>query len=304
MPTVTVNNHEIYYADSHPDGAPANGSTFIFIHGLGSSQNYYFPILPYLETQHRCIALDTYGSARSTYTGQPVSIESIAADVVGVLDALKVAQAVVVGHSMGGLVVTLLGAQYADRVKAVVAIGPTHPSDKLASVMTQRSETVSNCKPLLGFSTKMWKWADCQLSGHGAHGQHHPQRRHRHPLLAARQSPYPRVDPGTEPQGLRGALPGDRQSARHRLRGHLGPVPADRGRGGQVSLAGGVSAYFRSGVEREQEDGGSGADRTLALRRGAGGGGRADSGVCCCFVVLVGRVVSYNGWRLSYNEST
>ncbi|RAH75245.1 alpha/beta fold hydrolase [Aspergillus aculeatinus CBS 121060] len=144
MPTVTVNNHEIYYADSHPDGAPANGSTFIFIHGLGSSQNYYFPILPYLETQHRCITLDTYGSARSTYTGQPVSIESIAADVVGVLDALKVAQAVVVGHSMGGLVVTLLGAQYADRVKAVVAIGPTHPSDKLASVMTQRSETVSN----------------------------------------------------------------------------------------------------------------------------------------------------------------
>ncbi|RAL07503.1 alpha/beta fold hydrolase [Aspergillus homomorphus CBS 101889] len=141
MPTVTVHNHEIHYADSHPDGAPTNGLTFIFIHGLGSSQNYYFPILPFLSN-HRCITLDTYGSARSTYTGQSVSIESIAADVVGVLDALHVPQAVVVGHSMGGLVVTLLGAQYADRVKAIVAIGPTHPSEKLASVMTQRSETV------------------------------------------------------------------------------------------------------------------------------------------------------------------
>ncbi|PYI24937.1 alpha/beta hydrolase [Aspergillus indologenus CBS 114.80] len=143
MPTVTVNNHEIYYADTHPAGAPAPGSTLVFIHGLGSSQNYYFPILPHLE-QHRCITLDTYGAARSPYTGQPVSIASIAADVVGVLDALHVAQAVVVGHSMGGLVVTLLGAQYAHRVTAVVAIGPTHPSDQLASVMTQRSATVAN----------------------------------------------------------------------------------------------------------------------------------------------------------------
>ncbi|PYH87774.1 alpha/beta-hydrolase [Aspergillus ellipticus CBS 707.79] len=144
MPTVTVNNHQIYYADSHPDGAPADGlTTFIFIHGLGSSQNYYFPILPYLAS-HRCITLDTYGAARSTYTGDAISIGSIAADVVGVLDALHVAQAVVVGHSMGGLVVTLLGAEYADRVKAVVAIGPTHPSEKLATVMTQRSDIVSD----------------------------------------------------------------------------------------------------------------------------------------------------------------
>ncbi|PWY91083.1 alpha/beta-hydrolase [Aspergillus heteromorphus CBS 117.55] len=148
MPTVTVNNHQIHYADSHPDGAPADSDshahTFIFIHGLGSSQNYYFPILPYLTSQsHRCITLDTYGAARSTYTGDPISIGSIAADVVGVLDALHIANAVVVGHSMGGLVVTLLGAEYPDRVKAVVAIGPTHPSEQLATVMTQRSDIVS-----------------------------------------------------------------------------------------------------------------------------------------------------------------
>ena len=142
MPTVTVNNHQIYYADTHPDGAPATGQTIIFIHGLGSSQNYYFPVLPYLSN-HRCITLDTYGSARSTYTGDAISIASIASDVIGVLDALQVPKAVAVGHSMGGLVVTLLGAQYSDRISGVVAIGPTHPSEKLAEVMTQRSETVS-----------------------------------------------------------------------------------------------------------------------------------------------------------------
>ncbi|KAL5003804.1 Alpha/Beta hydrolase protein [Aspergillus recurvatus] len=143
MPFISVNNHQLHYADSHPDGAPANGLTFFFIHGLGSSQNYYFPLLPHLTPQHRCITADTYGSGRSIYTDQSVSIASIAADVIGVLDALNIPQAVVVGHSMGGLVVTLLGSEHADRVKGIVAIGPTHPSETLTSVMQKRSETAA-----------------------------------------------------------------------------------------------------------------------------------------------------------------
>ncbi|KAI9371658.1 Alpha/Beta hydrolase protein [Aspergillus egyptiacus] len=143
MPFISLNNHQLHYTDSHPGGAPANGLTFIFTHGLGSSQNYYFPLLPHLTQKHRCITPDTYGSGRSTYTDQSVSIASIAADVVGILDALNIPQAVVVGHSMGGLVVTLLGAQYADRVKGIVAIGPTHPSETLTTVMQKRSQTAA-----------------------------------------------------------------------------------------------------------------------------------------------------------------
>lgn len=61
------------------------------------------------------------------------------------LDALKVDQAVVVGHSMGGLVVIELAARYPDRVLGVVPIGPTHPSEMLSSAMENRVETVRNC---------------------------------------------------------------------------------------------------------------------------------------------------------------
>ncbi|EAW11493.1 alpha/beta fold hydrolase [Aspergillus clavatus NRRL 1] len=142
MPYLEVHDRHICYADSHPQGAPKDGETFVFIHGLGSSQNYYFPILDHLTPSHRCITLDTYGSARSTYTGLPISIASIAADVVGVLDSLNIPKAVVVGHSMGGLTVNLLGAQYSDRIRGVVAIGPTHPSEAIATTMSKRSETV------------------------------------------------------------------------------------------------------------------------------------------------------------------
>lgn len=147
MPFVQANDHRLYYADSHPAGPPTpTGLTFIFIHGLGSSQNYYYPVIPHLTKLHRCITIDTYGAARSPYTNDTVTIPGIAEDVIGVLDSLHVPRAVVVGHSMGGLVVTELGARYPDRVQGVVAIGPTHPSDTLVTVMNKRSETVLECK--------------------------------------------------------------------------------------------------------------------------------------------------------------
>ncbi|KAJ5212305.1 uncharacterized protein N7498_003951 [Penicillium cinerascens] len=141
MPFLQAKNHRLYYADSHPDGPP-RGLTFIFIHGLGSSQNYYFPVIPHLTKEHRCITIDTYGAARSPYTNDSISIPSIAEDVIGALDALNIPKAVVVGHSMGGLVVTELGARYPDRMAGVVAIGPTHPSEMLVSVMNKRADTV------------------------------------------------------------------------------------------------------------------------------------------------------------------
>ncbi|KAA8647290.1 hypothetical protein EYZ11_009436 [Aspergillus tanneri] len=142
MPFVAAKGHQLHYADSHPDGAPENGLTFVFIHGLGSSQNYYFPILPYLTPHHRCITFDTYGSARSAYMNEPVSIESIVEDVVNALVKLSVSSAVFVGHSMGGLAVTLLATMHPAIVRGVVAIGPTHPSDTLVGGMNKRREIV------------------------------------------------------------------------------------------------------------------------------------------------------------------
>jgi pimeloyl-ACP methyl ester carboxylesterase len=66
-----------------------------------------------------------------------------------VLDALRIPKAIVVGHSMGGLVVTELGSRHANRVQGVVAIGPTHPSELLVTVMNKRSETVLEGRPII-----------------------------------------------------------------------------------------------------------------------------------------------------------
>lgn len=77
--------------------------TFILMHGLGSSQNYYHDVAMGLRGHNfRCITFDTTGAGRSPYTQVEQSIQSLADDVVGILDALDVSKAIVVGHSMGG----------------------------------------------------------------------------------------------------------------------------------------------------------------------------------------------------------
>lgn len=108
MPFLTISGKKIHYTDLKPEGKDVL-ETFIFMHGLGSSQNYYHAVVQRLQANgFRCIIFDNTGAGRSPYSGGQPSIESLGDDVIGILDALEVSKAVVVGHSMGGYVKVIL----------------------------------------------------------------------------------------------------------------------------------------------------------------------------------------------------
>lgn len=149
MPFLTVHGKKLHYTDTAPTTADAEPRTIVFVHGLGSTQNYFVPILPYLDA-YRCITFDNYGAGRSAFDGQhDHSVASIAADVLGLLDALHVGGAVVVGYSMGGMLPTYLASTHPDRVLAGVCIGPVHPSDAVAEVFKKRIPAVRDGKLFL-----------------------------------------------------------------------------------------------------------------------------------------------------------
>jgi pimeloyl-ACP methyl ester carboxylesterase len=103
MPFLQIGYKKIHYTDLKPEQDARE--TLIFMHGLGSSQNYYQAVALGLQAhKFRCITFDTTGAGRSPYTYIEQSIQSLADDVIGVLDALQVPKAIVVGHSMGGQV--------------------------------------------------------------------------------------------------------------------------------------------------------------------------------------------------------
>lgn len=103
MPFLHIGYKRIHYSDIKPSGDVRE--TFILMHGLGSSQDYYYAVAQGLASKgFRCIIFDNTGAGRSPYTFIEQSVQTLADDVISILDTLKVDKAVVVGHSMGGYV--------------------------------------------------------------------------------------------------------------------------------------------------------------------------------------------------------
>lgn len=145
MPFLKLDDKQIHYTD-YPARA-VERHTIICHHGLGSSQNFFTPIVPALTLAgFRVITFDASGAARSPYTQVEQSIASLASDVVGILDALSVPQAIIIGHSMGGIVAAHLARDSSsrDRVEALVLIGPVYPCAAVSQAFEKRIETVQN----------------------------------------------------------------------------------------------------------------------------------------------------------------
>ncbi|CZR66716.1 related to alpha/beta hydrolase [Phialocephala subalpina] len=144
MPFAQINNKKLFYTDSHPENADTSLPTALFLHGLGSSSCFYATIIPSLKDAVRCLALDYPGSGLSELGTEELSIESIARDALSLLASLGVKEAVVVGHSMGGILASYLASADYHRVKAVVLLGPVDPAPNLADVFEKRIETVKS----------------------------------------------------------------------------------------------------------------------------------------------------------------
>jgi pimeloyl-ACP methyl ester carboxylesterase len=118
---------------------------FSSMHGLGSSQNYYVSLVPdFLKQNFRCILFDNTGAGRSPYTHVEQSIDSLSNDIIGILDALEIEKAILVGHSMGGIVAGNLSATRSDRIVASVWIGPVYPGEHITAAFEKRIETVES----------------------------------------------------------------------------------------------------------------------------------------------------------------
>ncbi|KAF2760064.1 3-oxoadipate enol-lactone hydrolase [Pseudovirgaria hyperparasitica] len=143
MPFLLVNSTRVHYSDTAL--SESTRETLVLLHGLGSSQNYYHAIIPELaKNGYRCIAPDHTGAGRSSYTQVEQSRDSLSANVVGLMDALKIERAVVVGHSMSGFIAAHLAASHPTRFSSAVLIGSVYPSPDLAPIFEKRIATVQD----------------------------------------------------------------------------------------------------------------------------------------------------------------
>ena len=106
-----------------------SGPPLVLLHGVTLSAVAWHYQLVDLADRFRVIALDHRGHGRSEAGEGGYSPARLAADVVGALTALDLDDAVVVGHSMGGMVAMQLAVDHADvvaqRVRGLVLLSTT-----------------------------------------------------------------------------------------------------------------------------------------------------------------------------------
>lgn len=128
---VKVNGIRLHYLDHPGDGPP-----LILLPGLTANAHSFDGLIAAgLSPRLRVIALDLRGRGGSEAPEGPYDVATHVADILGVMDALGLEQAVVGGHSFGGLMTYYLAANHPERVSKCVVMDA--PAEVKIEIMDQ-----------------------------------------------------------------------------------------------------------------------------------------------------------------------
>jgi aminoacrylate hydrolase len=102
---------------------PEAREVLILSPGLGGSANYWKPNLVAFAERFRVLLYDHRGTGRSDRTlPEHVTVEAMARDVIGLMDALGIAKAHLVGHAAGGMIGLALALIAPERIGRLVVV--------------------------------------------------------------------------------------------------------------------------------------------------------------------------------------
>ena len=147
LPYATVEDIEIYYEVHGPPEAPP----LVLIGGWASYRWIWFRQIPTLKNKYRCVVFDNRGAGRSSKPDYRYTIEMFAKDTVGLMEALQIETAHILGISMGGLIAQQIAISYPERVRSLIIVsghfgGPNQiPMDDrtMALLVALPTETIS-----------------------------------------------------------------------------------------------------------------------------------------------------------------
>jgi len=114
MPIVPVADIDMHYETF------GNGPPLILVSGLGGNASYWQPNIAALSQNHTVIIYDHRGIGQSTRHEGAYSVELLASDLIGLMDALGIAKAAIIGHSTGGAIGQIIAAQTPGRVERLM----------------------------------------------------------------------------------------------------------------------------------------------------------------------------------------
>ncbi|HWD01057.1 MAG TPA: acetoin dehydrogenase dihydrolipoyllysine-residue acetyltransferase subunit [Amycolatopsis sp.] len=117
--TVEVDGRSLSYATLGD-----SGEGVVLVHGYGGDKNSWLFVQEPLADGRTVHALDLPGHGESTKDVGDGSLTTLANAVLGLLEALNVTKAHLVGHSLGGAVITAAAALQPDKVSSLTLVAP------------------------------------------------------------------------------------------------------------------------------------------------------------------------------------
>lgn len=134
---ITVNNHATY-CYTGGKAFDAAKPTILFIHGVVNDHSVWILQSRYLAHHgYNVLAVDLPGHCKSAGT-PPATVEDAADFVLALMDAMGLAQATLIGHSMGSLIALEAAGRAPQRVKQLVLVGTAFPM-KVAPALLESS---------------------------------------------------------------------------------------------------------------------------------------------------------------------
>jgi len=136
---------------AYRSGGPADGAAVILLHGMaGRSDSWDEVAGALISAGRRVIALDLRGHGRSE-RAPSYALGDFSADVIALLDQLKLSQVDLVGHSLGGFVALSVAIQQPQRIRRLLLEdAPIPPRDKLDAGTVQSVPSMRRLLAALG----------------------------------------------------------------------------------------------------------------------------------------------------------
>lgn len=163
-----TNGLRLHYLDNE-----APGPVLILTHGLTANAHAFDGLMNEgLGQTYRIISIDLRGRGQSDKPPQGYTMADHAADVLGLMDALHLPQAVVGGHSFGALLTFYMAYHHADRISKMLildAAARLHPQTKemLGPALSRIGQTFPSFEAYLQkvkSGAYMTYWDDAMLS--------------------------------------------------------------------------------------------------------------------------------------------
>ncbi len=126
MPTIRTNGVELYFEDTG-----TGKEAIVFIPGFAWGVRLFQHQIAALRNRYRCIAFEPRGQGRSEITRGGYELDNLAADAIGLIEALGAAPCHLVGHSIGGSIAFRIAARRPDLVRSLVLFNSAVDEDPL-----------------------------------------------------------------------------------------------------------------------------------------------------------------------------